>query len=608
MLLIRELRFGVNSRLVGLSEVSFCGTIHSDVKSAPRIEDRSFYERADGVFRPESGSAVGKGMTPSGKRRAWDFVMEPTKSGGQIRWIKTDRIAYTNSINHPQRNKMSRLSLAMMFLALGFAGNIACAQTLVTLHSFSGEHTGAMDGALPQSGVVQATNGGFYGTTTARGANDGQPDCAPGGCGTVFRITPGGALATIYSFCAQNNCTDGAPWPGALIQATNGDFYGLTEIGVNGAGTIFKVTPAGTLTTVYNFCSQNDCADGYLPNNLFQAANGELYGTTAVGGLGSALCPPDGTCGTIFKITLNGALTTLYSFCSEAGCADGHNPTELIQATGGEFYGTTSGTTPACQNASCGTIFKMSPNGALTTLYTFCSQSGCADGAYPTGWLVQATNGDFYGTTSAGGIGANCTAAGGCGTIFKITADGALNTLYNFCSQAGCTDGRGTELIQAASGNLYGITPAGGTYGSGSIFKITLGGGLTTLYSFCSQPGCPDGEYPTGLIEGSNGIFYGTTSQGGVYADGTVFAFSTGQPPFVETRPNIGVVGEVVTILGYKLTDATSVTFNGTPATFTFVSATEINTTVPTGATTGKVEVISPDGTLSSNIAFEVAP
>src|ERR1022692_464184 len=189
--------------------------------------------------------------------------------------------------------------------------------TLTAIHRFCSQ-SGCPDGANPSAGLVQAANGDLYGTTIGGGANDD---------GTIFKITPGGTLTTLYSFCSQTNCTDGAyPYAG-LVQAANGDLYGTTNYGgVNGDfGTVFKITPTGTLTTLYSFCSQSGCTDGaLLIAGLVQAANGDFYGTTYVGGANVA---PNGTsAGTIFKITPSGTLTTLYSFCSRSGCTDGDSP------------------------------------------------------------------------------------------------------------------------------------------------------------------------------------------------------------------------------------------------------------------------------------------
>jgi uncharacterized repeat protein (TIGR03803 family) len=411
---------------------------------------------------------------------------------------------------------------------------------------------------------------------------------------------PAQTLTTLYSFLDSFGSRPPDD-PSGLIQATGGNLYGTTfNGGANGSGTVFRITPSGMLTTLYSFCPLSGCLDGGGPYaGLVQATNGDLYGTTCCYGPHGA-----GTAGTIFKITPSGTLTTLHSFCSQTGCPDGAGPYgALVQATNGDLYGTTS------QSGAYGggTVFKITPSGTLTTLHSFCSQTGCPDGSPPTG-LVQAASGDFYGTTMYGG-------ASGLGTIFRITPSGTLATLYSFvCSQSACPDGTepSAGLVQATDGNLYG-TANGGANAGGTIFKITPSGTLTTLYSFCFQTGCTDGAYPSaGLVQATNGNFYGTTSEGGIGGActgggcGTVFRLSVGLGPFVITRPTSGEVGAAVMILGTDLTGATSVSFNGTAATFTVVSRSLITTTIPAGATTGFVTVATPTGTLKSNVKFRV--
>jgi|HubBroStandDraft_1064217.scaffolds.fasta_scaffold07161_3 uncharacterized repeat protein (TIGR03803 family) len=467
------------------------------------------------------------------------------------------------------------------------------AQTFTTLHNFDGT-----DGQAPLAGLIQATDGNLYGTTNEGGTN--------GGYGTVFKITPRGTLSTLYSFCAQSNCADGTVPYAGLVQATNGDFYGTTASGGDvccGGGTVFKITPSGNLTTLHSFCSQSECRDGETPNaGLVQASNGDLYGTTYGGGAAGR--------GTVFKITPSGTLTRLHSFCSQSRCMDGEYPLGgLVQGTDGDLYGTTwyGGT-----NLDGGTVFKITPGGALTTLHNFCSQDApCTDGNGPVASLVQATDGDLYGTTEFSGV-------NGGGTIFKITPSGTLTTLYSFCAQSECADGEDPSyagLIQATDGDLYGTTAEGGTSNVGTIFKITTSGTLTTLYSFCAESECADGSYPyAGLVQATNGIFYGTTYSGGANDTcpgqlpgcGTVFSLSVGLGPFVETQTTSGAVGAAVKILGTNLTGATSVTFNGAAAVFTVVQPSEITTTVPAGATTGTVRVVTPTGALSSNVPFRV--
>jgi uncharacterized repeat protein (TIGR03803 family) len=475
---------------------------------------------------------------------------------------------------------MSKFNLGMRacgtFLLWAIMAVVLPAQTFTTLHTFDGK-----DGKSP-SGLVQATDRNLYGTTNSGGTNNE---------GTVFTITPSGNLTTLYNFCSQTNCTDGAEPGEGLVQATNGNLYGTTGSGGLAdalGGTVFSITPSGTLTTLHSF----DGTDGYNPHaGLVQASNGNFYGTTADGGTGAA-CTRDFLCGTVFKITPSGTLTTLYNFCSQSNCTDGEYPlVGLVQATDGNFYGTTEF---GGANGAGGTIFKITPSGKLTTLHSFCSKNNCTDGADPLAGLVQATDGNFYGTTEFGG-------AHNKGSVYKITPGGTLTRLYSFNG----TDGFHPVgvLVQASDGNLYGTTVGGGADRRGTAFKITLNGVLTTLYSLNET----DGESPyAGLVQDTNGNFYGTTR--GPRRFGTVFSLSVGLGPFVATNPTSGEVGKAVKILGTNLTGATSVTFNGTAATFTVKSKSEITTTVPTGATTGTVHVVTPRRTLSSNVPFRVKP
>jgi uncharacterized repeat protein (TIGR03803 family) len=443
------------------------------------------------------------------------------------------------------------------------------AQTLTTLHNFVDT-----DGANPIAGLVQGTDGNLYGTTEDGEANNGG--------GTVFKITANGTLTTLDSF----DFTDGYLPQGELVQATNGDFYGTTyetyEGGDNSDGTVFKITANGMLTTLHSF----DGTDGANPYaGLVQSTDGSFYGTAFDGGASGY--------GTVFKITPGGTLTTLHSFDG----TDGEYPAAgLVQGTDGDFYGATY-----VGRANDGTIFKITPGGTLTTLHSFDG----TDGANPLAGLIDATNGDFYGTTQTGGASNAC--ASGCGTIFKITPGGTLTTLHSFDGTDGANPAGG--LVQATNGDFYGTTEDGGASnacptGCGTLFEITTSGTLTTLDSFDGT----DGANPTaGLVQATNGKFYGTTSTFGANGYGTVFSLSVGLGPFVETQPTSGPVGGTVKILGTDLTGASSVTFNGTAAVFTVESHSLITATVPTGATTGTVQVVtSSGGTLSSNVPFRV--
>jgi uncharacterized repeat protein (TIGR03803 family) len=350
---------------------------------------------------------------------------------------------------------------------------------------------------------------------------------------------------------------------GPLVQATNGDFYGTTnQGGAYGYGSVFKANPAGKLTTLHSFCSQgNPCPDGSNPRSgLVQAASGEFYGTTFNGGLYAS--------GTVFKMTAQGKLTTIYNFCSTneaARCADGSDPIGgLVQASNGDLYGTTS----AGGVHGLGSIFKVNSRGKLTTIYSFHYDSG----EQPLATLVQANNGNLYGTTLLGGTnrhgaifeltpeGSEATlysfckgdcaignqpwaglmqatdgnlygATTGPGSVFKLTLDGTVTQVYGFCSLANCADGSSVvgTLVQGTDGNFYGGTIDGGAHDqSGTIFQLTPEGQLTTLYSFCAKTGCADGAMPSSLIQSTSGTFYGTTEAGGMNQNGVIFSLSLG--------------------------------------------------------------------------------
>jgi uncharacterized repeat protein (TIGR03803 family) len=439
----------------------------------------------------------------------------------------------------------------------------SAAQTFKTIWNFNDT-----DGAFPNYGsLAQGFNGNFYGTTNYGGAHS---------AGTVFDITAGGNLTTLYTFCSQPSCADGSYPAAGLVQATNGKLYGTTtDGGASFDGTVFNITASGKLATIHSF----NGTDGVYPQgSLVQGANGIFYGTTEQGGVNND--------GTVFKITASGKLATLHSF----GGTDGEYPYgALIQATNGNFYGTTEegGT------YSVGTVFEISAGGKFKSLHSF----NGSDGEYPYGAMVQASNGNIYGTTDQGGT-------NNIGTVFKITAAGKLTTIHNFIANG--TDGYSPYggLMLATNGNLYGTTEEGGSFNAGTIFEITGGSKLSTILSFDSS----DGSGPrAGLLQATTGIFYGTTYGGGTSGAGTVYSLSEGLGPFIELLPTSGPVGKTVIILGNKLTGATSVTFNGTKATFKVVSATEITATVPHGATSGKVKVVTPSRTFTSNVSFRVS-
>lgn len=404
------------------------------------------------------------------------------------------------------------------FVILAATTVAAPAQTFKTLVSFDGS-----DGVNPMyAPLVQGRDRKFYGTTRGGGGN------LPG---TVFKVTAGGKLTPLADVGLDQ------PYAG-LVLATNGWFYGTTaQGGAYSWGTIFKMTPNGTLRPLYSFCAQQNCSDGVFPIfGLVQVSNGSFYGTTpaaaAVGNPGTAFAftPADKF---ILRHTFNGV--------------DGASSGPLIQANDGNLYGVGSGGAHGY-----GTVFEMTTRGKITILHSF----DLTDGATPSGPLVQATDGNFYGTTQQGGANNNC--AYGCGTVFKLTPKGALKTLYTFCSQTNCTDG---AVPQA------------------------------------------------GLLQATNGIFYGVTTGGGTSGAGTVFSLSTGLGPFVTFVQRAAEVGQTAEILGQRLTGTTKVAFNGTSTKeFTVKTDTFLTATVPAGATTGYVTVTTPKGRLTSNVPFRVIP
>jgi uncharacterized repeat protein (TIGR03803 family) len=421
---------------------------------------------------------------------------------------------------------------AVLVFALGaVTGIVSQAQTLNTLTSFD-----STDGSKPFVSLIKGSDGNFYGTTPTGGANGG---------GTVFKLTPGGTLTTLYNFCSQASCTDGSDPQGRLVQASDGNFYGTTYLGGtqcisgndanSGCGTVFEISSSGTFTSVYSFCSvvvAGLCNDGLQPiGGLVQGTDGNFYGTTTYGGNNAA----DNNCfcggfGVVFKLTTAGDLTTLYTFCNvtnSAGfCLDGGGPyASLVRGANGKFYGTTGGGGTGVGNNS-GTIFEISPSGRLTTLYSFCQETGCPDGAIPYASLLLASNGNFYGVTRGGG-------ETNWGTAFKLTPAGKLTTLHLFSEDEG--ESPYSALVQGSDGNFYGTLSTGGPYTNkgfpyGAVFKMTPEGAESTVYNFCSTPPCTvtsHGAYPyAGVVQGSNGALYGLTNLGGTDDDGTVFRIS----------------------------------------------------------------------------------
>ncbi len=376
-----------------------------------------------------------------------------------------------------------------------------CTFTLISLLSLFGfaAYAGAQNTHNRQSPSLQSRS------KAARSHHTARPETA--------------SLTTLYSFCSQTNCTDGANSAAGLIRDSSGNLYGTTANGgantaINGGsggGTVFKVS-GSTETVLYSFGGSEN--DGFDPvAGLIADSSGNLYGTTFSGGTTGD--------GTVFKLEppaeQGGAWTEviLYNFCSKKNCVDGANPASaLIQDSSGDFYGTTT----AGGSRNDGVIFELTPAGKETVLYSF---KGAGDGISPEAGVIRDASGNLYGTTVAGGASSG-------GTIFKLAPPVAKGKpwtetiLYSFCADGGgsCTDGGypGAGLIEDSGGNFYGTASLGGTYTYGAVFELNASGTESVLYSFCSAQNadCTDGAYPAAaLIEDSGGNLYGTTTGGG---------------------------------------------------------------------------------------------
>ena len=300
--------------------------------------------------------------------------------------------------------------------------------TLTTLHSFDY----ANEGGHPYAGLVQSSDGSFYGTTYQGG---------PNGVGTVFKVDATGTLTMLHSFDYASE--GGYPYAG-LVQSTDGSFYGTTyQGGPSGYGTIFRVNAAGTFTTLHSFDYSHEGA--YPLAALVQGSDGSFYGTAYQGG-------PNGW-GTVFKVDAAGTLTVLHAF----GYRDGGSPwAGLVQSTDGSFYGTTYQGGPY----NYGTIFSVNAAGAFTSLHDF----AYGDGGYPIAGLVQGRDGAFYGTTSYGG--------NGYGTVFRVDGAGTLTMLHALNYGDGGYPWAG--FVRDSDGRLYGTMYAGGASGSGTVVRLTI--------------------------------------------------------------------------------------------------------------------------------------
>lgn len=420
------------------------------------------------------------------------------------------------------------------------------------------------DGSNP-SGLVKGIDGRFYGTTSGGGES---------GWGTIFSITAATPLSTIFSF-SSSSVLGAASGPSDLSVGRDGNLYGVIYNGGNyGDGVLYKITPGGSPIPLYSFNHANG-GDAHPLSAPTEGDDGNFYGSAENGGAFEL--------GTIYRITPSDSLSSLYSYSNAQST---YPRSALVQASDGNFYGTTR----SGGAFGAGSVFTMTPSGQLTTLYSF---SG-ADGAAPMGKLVQASDGKLYGTTSGGG-------SAGHGTVFMMTPAGSLTSLYSF---SGGRDGASpyANLIQASDGHFYGTTLYGGTNQAGTIFKVTSSGAFISLCAFSGT----DGKMPlAGLVQGEDGYLYGTTLQGGAYGYGgpgaassgygTIFKLSTKPCPIAPTGLSASAGNGTVT-LNWTAADGAS--------SYNVYQGTQIANELPTPVKSGIVATSATIDGLSNGTAY----
>jgi uncharacterized repeat protein (TIGR03803 family) len=484
--------------------------------------------------------------------------------------------------NHRQGNRSSIMAMLLTMLAvvimLAGASVRAQGQTPTVVYNFPAYNG---DVCQPEGFLVQGRDGYMYGT---------------GGCssnGGVYKISPTGVESVVAGFpTGWAGCDSG------LTLGNDGNFYGTCQSGNStNAGVIYRLTPAGVFTDLHDFTDVT--GDAYPEQPPIQASDGNFYGTTGT--------PELSHCGTVYQLTAAGAYKTLHAFSG----GDCHSST-LFQASDGSLYGTLSSCSIAGTNEGC--VYKISTGGVFKEIYGFTSTPG---GQNPCTGVIQGKDGKLYGATNQGG-------ANGNGNIFKLTTAGGGHTdLHDFNNptDASCVNNENANtvllnLLQVTDGNFYGVNPAYGPNGNGSIYKLTS----TNVFSAFLFPNPPvEGGQPAGtLIQNTNGLVYGTTPSGGNGASctfsqcyGVFFSVATGDAAFVNLEPTqkTAIVGTKVGMFGQGFSSASVVKFGGVAATsVTRSGSTYLTAKVPTGAHTGAVTVTTGSTTLTTPQTFKVKP
>ena len=457
--------------------------------------------------------------------------------------------------------------LAILVLAAAGAAVPAQAQTYTVLFDFL---LGGPGPQWPGGPLAQGRDGDLYGWSYNGGATNN---------GSIWKTDPSGTVSVIYNFASGNDCQNG------MILGTDGNFYGTALTNCTGAGYVFKITPTGTLTVLHTFTGT---PDGSGPGLLTQYTDGNFYGITNLGGANNL--------GSVFKITPTGTLTTLYSF---PGGGPSFPTYGLTVGTDGNFYGTFSG-----DSGWRGGVFKMTSSGTVTILHAFFDTP---DGATPASGVILGKDGNFYGTTQYGGLvydGHDYE-----GTVFKMTPSGTVTILHSFNLATDYAAYPTTPLLQATDGNFYGTISGCAEFGCNNlndIYKVTPSGTLTVLEEFTG----PNGSYPYWpLNQDTNGIIYGVAQQGGTVNGGVFYSLDISAAPFASLVSTSGKEGAKIGILGQGFSSSSVVKFGGVQAiTITLSGTTFITATVPAGALTAAVTVTTGATTLTSPQTFKVTP
>jgi hypothetical protein len=464
--------------------------------------------------------------------------------------------------------------LAALFVAIASTSNMAHAQTVTQVYQFGSASGDPVTPAYPAV-ITQGRDGNLYSTSAKGGAY---------ATGAAYKFSPSGTESVIHSFLADQS--EGYDCLSGLTLGRDGNFYGACSSYPNHNGNLYSLTPSGTRSSVHAYSGG---ADGAYPFSVpIQAADNNYYGVTYYGGIGGGTAYKTNASGSTYKV--------LYNFYSQA--YDGSQPFGgLVQGKDGNFYGTL----PGSGLHALGAIYKMSAAGKESVLYA----PVATDGNNYLAGLIQGSDGYLYGCNNLGG-------QYGYGTVFKVSSKGAYTILHHFGS-LGSADGVycDVNLVQATDGNYYGVTIAGGNWGrnakGGVIFKIDPKGSYSIAYTFDGTIGSIPAS---ALYQNTNGLLYGVTQNGGLGTpgQGVAYSFNIGAKPFARLELTSGAAGNSIGIFGQGFLAATGVTFGGVSASFTPAGDNYMTVTVPTEGKSGSVVVNIPSGNLTSSKPFKLIP